>query len=127
MLGCSFALPHKSARQIYVEALEQGRLLYQLDEDTQQAVFYPREVGPGGDPKRLVWRESRGYGEVYSFTTIEKARANVVLVDLDEGFRMMSTVLNCEPCALKIGMRVRAKVEASEGGCRLVFEVSNEV
>ena len=38
------------------------------------------------------------------------ARHNVVLVDLDEGFRMLSRVDGIAPEAVHIGMRVKARV-----------------
>jgi hypothetical protein len=110
-----------------MEGLEQGRLLYQYDEAAQRAVFFPREVGPSGDREALKWRESTGVGSIYSFTILHKAQAqkNIVLVDLDEGFRMMSSVVNCSPESLKIGLRVKAKIEVTEEGCRLVYEVAD--
>lgn len=126
MADYTFASPGKSARQIFLEGLEQGRLLYQFDESAQRAVFYPREVGPSGEREALIWKESGGVGTIYSFTVLHKAQAqnNIVLVDLDEGFRMMSTMVNCAPDRLKIGLRVWAKIEPAEEGCRLVYEVA---
>ncbi|MCY1188601.1 hypothetical protein D9M73_297290 [compost metagenome] len=48
---------------------------------------------------------------------------NLVLVDLDEGFRMMSTVAGCD--APPIGARVRARVERLEGEePRVVFDLN---
>lgn len=129
MLNCKFTQPDTSARQIFLDGLEKGQFLYQYDEKAGRAVFYPREVGPSGNVGALVWRESGGEGAIYSFTVLHKAqeRRNIVLVDLDEGFRMMSTIVNCNADALRIGMRVRAKIEPDEAGCRLVYEVSDDV
>lgn len=65
-------------------------------------MFRPR-VGDG-----LQWRVSAGLGVVYAVTVAhprgESEAYNIVLVDLDEGFRMMSTVVSGEPV---IGARVR--------------------
>ncbi len=80
-------------------------LLYQWDPAAERAVFYPR-VGEG-----LEWRESTGRGTVYSTTTIrlrgEQPRG-VALIDLDEGFRMMSRV---RAEVVEIGMRVLVDFE----------------
>ena len=129
MTDSSFKTPAKSARQIFLDGLEQGRLLYQYDEAAQRAIFYPREIGPSGQQDALTWRESRKMGCVYSFTVIHKAQTqkNIVLVDLDEGFRIMSTVVNCDPEALRIGMRVRTRIEEAEDGRRVVCEVTNDL
>ena len=62
-------------------------------------VFQPR-VGPS------EWRVSAGLGTVYSTTTVHRRGEeprDVSLVDLDEGFRMMTTVRG----GARIGMRVR--------------------
>jgi uncharacterized OB-fold protein len=38
-----------------------------------------------------------------------------VLIDCDEGFRLMSRVEDTDPMAVKIGMRVRFRVHPAEG------------
>jgi uncharacterized OB-fold protein len=40
---------------------------------------------------------------------------NVVLIDVDEGFRMMSRVEDIAPLDVRIGMRVKFRVHAAEG------------
>jgi len=96
---------------VYRAHLARGQLAYQVDEDGH-AVFFPRLIAPrsGG---RLSWRISDGHGSVYSSTIIYRkgeAPLNVSLIDLDEGFRMMSRVENIAPEAVHIGMRVVFRV-----------------
>ena len=74
-----------SPRARYEEGCRRGVLLYQWD--GERAVFPPRAL-PG-----LEWRESAGAGTVYATTTIRPRGGEpriVSLIDLDEGFRMMS-------------------------------------
>lgn len=83
----------------------EGRLLYQWDPVAGRAVFYPRVTcpGTGAEPQ---WRESAGTGTVYSTTTVHPRGADpydVSLVDLDEGFRMMTRV---DAAEVRVGMRV---------------------
>jgi uncharacterized protein len=118
-----FSLPARSARHIFLEGLAQGRLLYQHDEVARRAVFPPREVGPSGRPEALAWRQSAGQGNVHSFTVLHKPAGNIVLVDLDEGFRLMSTVTGIEAAQLQIGLRVCARIEPHDDAHRIVFEV----
>ncbi len=40
---------------------------------------------------------------------------NVALIDIDEGFRMMSRVEDITPLDVRIGMRVKFRVHAAEG------------
>ena len=46
---------------------------------------------------------------------------NIALVDLDEGFRMMATVVDTAPGALRIGLRVVARIEPWNDAHRVVF------
>lgn len=85
---------------------ERGELAYQVD-DEGNAVFYPR-LGP------YEWRVSAGLGTVYSTTVVRRRNQqphNIVLVDLDEGFRMMSRVEGVAPEDVAIGMRVRVRFD----------------
>lgn len=87
-----------------------GQLLYQWDPVAGRAVFHPRVAcpGTGAEPQ---WRESAGAGTVYATTTVHPRGGepyDVSLVDLDEGFRMLTRV---EAEAVRIGMRVRVRFD----------------
>ncbi|WP_233809902.1 Zn-ribbon domain-containing OB-fold protein [Paraburkholderia sp. HP33-1] len=108
----------------YTEAIGRGVLAYQHCEACERAVFPPRVNCPHCGATQLHWRDSAGIGTVYSATEVvaRDGAYNVVLVDLDEGFRMMSTVPGVASPA--IGQRVHAHVEAQQGeASRVVFEV----
>lgn len=110
--------------QRYVEGLKRGALLYQHCHGCQKAVFYPRPGCPHCGSTALEFKESANLGTVYSVSVVfdKTQNYNLVLVDLDEGFRLMSTVLNCEEPA--IGARVKGYVEAVEGQQpRVVFDL----
>lgn len=96
---------------VYQEHCARGELAYQEDE-AGNAVFYPRLVAPGsGGP--LSWKVSAGVGTVYATTTLHPRNADaydVSLIDLDEGFRMMSRVEGIDPAAVTIGMRVKVRM-----------------
>ena len=101
----------KSPLTIYREYCDNGKLAYQVSEDT--VIFYPRVVSPGTGAIDLQWRISEGYGTVYATTTLFPRNGNsydVSLIDLDEGFRMMSRVEGIDPLKIKIGMRVKMRM-----------------
>ncbi|WP_460124364.1 Zn-ribbon domain-containing OB-fold protein [Pseudomonas sp. S2_C03] len=109
--------------QCFVEGLERGVLTYQRCLGCNKAVFYLRTSCPGCGSAELELNDSQGIGTLYSSTVIfdKEQDYNVVLVDLDEGFRMMSTVIDCD--SPSIGDRVQAKVQALESESpRVVFE-----
>ncbi|MNT78038.1 hypothetical protein D3C72_2172330 [compost metagenome] len=65
-------------------------------------------------------------GTLYSYSEIpahgERPGRNVILVDMEDGFRMMSTCPACGPGELEIGMRLHARVDQSSEPPRIVFE-----
>jgi uncharacterized OB-fold protein len=94
---------------IYNEHLKRGELAYQFSPAAGKVVFYPRIVCPYTGSENLEWRVSKGLGTVYATTVVHPQQGepyNVCLVDVDEGFRMMSRVENINPMAVTIGMRV---------------------
>lgn len=104
----------ESPLQIYRRFLEQGVLAYQFDSSTNRAFFYPRVIAPGSGKEQLEWRESGGIGTVYAVTIVYpkgEAPYNIVLVDMAEGFRMMSRVDDIDAHKVSIGMRVRMCVQ----------------
>jgi uncharacterized OB-fold protein len=95
---------------------------YQRCEDCAAAIHPLRVLCPACGSRRLTEERSAGRGSVYSTTTVH-ARAgsyNVALVDLDEGFRVMSEVVGIAPDDVRIGMGVRAR----DDGERIVFHAA---
>ncbi len=97
----------------YQGFLRRGQLAYQWDESTGRPVFYPRVIAPGSGSSQLSWRISAGLGTVYSVTAISPKNEepyNVALVDMDEGYRLMSRVEGIPADQVRIGMRVKVRV-----------------
>jgi len=74
-------------------------------------------------------RDSLASGTVYSTTVIREPNAlgrdyNVALVELEEGVRVLSRVVDVAPDAVRIGMPVKGKVTDSPSGPLLVFETA---
>ena len=108
----------RSPADVYADHCRRRELAYQVDAEGRP-VFRPR-VGP------FTWAVSAGRGTVYA-TTVARRRgeepAHVCLVDLDEGFRMMSAVVGTAPEDVRIGMRVRVAWRDGEDAPVPVFEV----
>lgn len=101
----------KTPLGVYIEHCQKGELAYQVD-GTGKPVFFPRIVAPGTGGK-LEWRVSKGLGTVHATTVVhakDKQPWNVALIDIDEGFRMMSRVEDLDPMKVKIGMRVKVRM-----------------
>ncbi|HUB12578.1 MAG TPA: OB-fold domain-containing protein [Acetobacteraceae bacterium] len=102
----------------YLEHLDKGELAYQFSPSADAAVFYPRVVAPRTGEADLEWRVSQGLGTVHATTVVhpqQGAPYNVALIDMDEGFRLMSRVEDIAPAAVKIGMRVKFRPHPKQG------------
>ena len=102
----------------YLEYLKRGELGYQFSPSLNKPVFYPRVISPITGEDDLEWRVSKGQGTVHATTVNHPQQGepyNVCLVDMDEGFRLMSRVEDIDPMAVKIGMRVRFRVHQPPG------------
>ena len=105
--------------------LTAGRFMIQRSRSTGGHVFYPRIAEPGTGAEDLEWVEASGRGTVHAVTVVRKKDPsesyNVVLVDLEEGPRLMSRVDEIAPDAVTIGMAVRARIVGELDRPLLVF------
>ena len=111
-------LKKQSPLGAYIEHCKRGELAYQVCTDDGTPVFYPRVVAPKTASPNLEWRISKGLGTVYATTVVytkDQPPHNVALIDVDEGFRMMSRVEDIAPTAVCIGMRVKFRVHRPGG------------
>lgn len=100
------------------EAAKQHKLIIQRCRNCGTRVFYPRDVCPGRDCLgigTLEWMECTGKGFVYSFTISMQPQHPAFnddvpyvfgIVELDEGVRMTTNIINIPPQELKVGQRV---------------------
>lgn len=114
------------------EATKRHELTYQTCDDCGGMVFYPRRHCPHCMSGKLSWHISKGEGTVYTFTVIrqiglpwfrDRVPYAVAWIDLDEGFRMLSSIVgvNDPTKDIHIGQRVRVSWEDQENGLALPF------
>ena len=101
------------------------RFMLQRSRSSGAHVFYPRLIEPGTGAEDLEWVEASGRGTVHAVTVVRKKDPaesyNVVLIDLEEGPRLMSRIDDCPADDVVIGMDVRANIIAEEDKPLLVF------
>lgn len=103
-----------------------GRLAFPVT-PSGEPVWPPRAAAPGtGEP--LAWCVSAGAGTVYAATALHARDAeprSLVLVDLDEGVRLMSRVEGPAAGEVRPGLRVSVRfTEPDDDGARIPFFVS---
>ena len=113
----------------YFQQLDRGVFEIQRCSACERHQFFPRVLCAHCGDENLHWVRPSGQGSVYSYSIVRrKSEAggdyNVVLVDLDEGVRLMSRVEGVEPADIRIGQRVTAHVVQEDGKGVLVFGIT---
>lgn len=98
----------------YWEAARSHELLLRKCRACGQHYFYPRDFCPSCFSFDVEWVKATGRGTVYSVTICLLPAAgfkdvvpyNLALVDLEEGPRMMTNIVDCPNDDIKIGMAV---------------------
>ncbi len=102
------------------EAAARGVLAMQRCSACKRLVFYPRNLCPRCKSDSLEWEELPGTGVVYSFSVIWRpahpGMANevpyiVALVEIEEGVRLMTNLVGCDPEEVRVGMKVEVVFE----------------
>ncbi len=100
----------------YWEGLAQGRIRIQRCEDCSAWVFYPRSHCTGCLSNRLSWHEVSGDATLYTFTVTRQPTAPffadevpqcLAVVELAEGIRLTSTLVDVVDTDIHIGMRLK--------------------
>ena len=96
-------------------ATADGRLLLQQCEHCGASIFYPRVNCTECGSTDLIDVDAAGRGTVYTYTVARRpthaafADAGpyvIAIVELDEGPRLTTNIVGCEPSAVAIGMAV---------------------
>lgn len=106
------------------EGVNEGKLRYQFCTEAQRPVMYPKRLSPFTLKDTLEWRESAGLGTVYSFTVQRIGAPSgfegelpyvIAIVQLDEGFQMMSNIITDDYENIECGDRVRVDFVTLKG------------
>jgi enoyl-CoA hydratase/carnithine racemase/uncharacterized OB-fold protein len=110
------------------KATKQGKLLVQHCIDCNSNIFFPKKVCPECWSKNLTWIESTGKAKIYTFTVmLDQVEPKfmgdlpyvIAMVDLDEGIRMTTRIVNCKPENVAIGMSVEVVFQEVSPECSL--------
>jgi uncharacterized OB-fold protein len=119
----------ESPSGVYRRHLESGVLGFQRCASCGAAIFYPRVICPFCGMPDLTWETSSGHGVVYATTAVYRREGdpyNVVLVDLEEGFGIMSRVDGAPAGDVEVGARVPLRVDHAGDDLIPVFVLSDE-
>jgi uncharacterized OB-fold protein len=102
--------------QPFWDGLRERKIRMQFSPSGDRWTFYPRVLMPGTLADDLEWREVSGLGTLYSFTIARRPTAPhwadslpqlLAIVELDEGPRVTTEIVNVEPDDIRVGMRLQ--------------------
>ncbi|PTR22830.1 hypothetical protein C8K36_11012 [Rhodococcus sp. OK519] len=110
------------------EGCAEGELRYQRCTACGRAEFDPNMLCRGCGSDDLEWQVSAGRGTVYSYTEVTRPQTPaftspyvVVIVELDEGYHMVSNIVGCTTADVRIGMPVAVEFHEIDGGVVLPY------
>ena len=112
------------------DATAEGRLVLAHCDACDTVIWYPKACCPRCGPGSVSWQQAAGTGTVYSFTVVRRAPGAfadavpfvVAYVELDEGPRVLTNVVGCDPDQVFIGQSVRVVfADTGEGSARRPF------
>jgi uncharacterized OB-fold protein len=112
--------PSSELTRPYWESAREKKLVVQQCAGCRAWQFPPRRHCAGCGSSELDWRPVSGRGSVYSYTVAHRPPHPVfagqcplviAVVELEEGPRMMTNIVGCNPADVTVGMSVRAAFE----------------
>ena len=106
------------------EATKEGKLLVQVCNDCQSKIFYPRKFCPECWSGNLGWIEGSGKAKIHTFSTAyanvepkfwDELPYTIAYVDLEEGIRMMTRIVDCKPEDIRFDMEVEVVFHERDG------------
>ncbi len=101
----------------YWDGTAEGKLLLPKCLDCGSFIWFPRPFCPECASTRVEWIPASGRGTVYSFTVNRRGVADMsayrnagvyvlAYVELEEGPRIMTNIVDCDPDSVRIGQKV---------------------
>ena len=99
--------------QPFWDACKRGELTFQRCNACGGIVFIPQAACTHCLSPDLRWERSAGKGAVYSWTVVWRPQTPafeipyaIAIIDVDEGYQMMTNIIDVDPSTLEVGQRV---------------------
>jgi hypothetical protein len=121
-----------AATQPFFDGAKEGKLRLQVCSACNTWAYPPTTICMNCGSTDIEWRDASGKGEVYAHARLmrqyherHKDRLPLILaqIDIDEGLRLNTNVVDIDPAELKVGARVEVAFEEfPDGGVIPVFK-----
>jgi uncharacterized OB-fold protein len=122
-VGMRFDLPTPDLEtQPFWDAVRAHRLLIRRCDACDEYHFYPRPFCPKCWSDEVAWVDASGRATLYTWSVVhsndlppwpERVPYVAAVVDLEEGPRLMTNVVDCEFDALQVGMPLEVSFHAT--------------
>ena len=111
--------------QAYWRGIQEGKLLLQHCQACAHVQYYQQAICRACGSDRLEHRAASGRGKVHSFSVVHRAPGPafkqdtpyaVILVELEEGPRMISSFVGADPSLVSFDMAVELVCESAGAG-----------
>ncbi|WP_084265282.1 Zn-ribbon domain-containing OB-fold protein [Actinomadura macra] len=109
------------------KAAAEGTFLGKRCDDCGEAIWYPRPICPFCHSMNTRWEAFTGRGVVYSYSVVHRAAGEwkgvtpyvLAYVELEEGPRVMTNIVDCDVEQVRIGDAVEVVFEDTGNGSAL--------
>jgi uncharacterized OB-fold protein len=111
------------------QAAQREQLKLQYCSSCNNYQHFPRPVCGNCWSENIQWRQCSGKGQVYSYSVChaptlpsfkDQTPYVVAMVELEEGVRMTTNIIDCNPASVCIGMAVQAVFDHVTDACTLI-------
>ncbi len=97
------------------DACKNHELMLPKSKETNEFFFYPRALSPGDDMAEVEWGQASGKAKVWTYSIHHMGPTKaykgdgpyvVALVETEEGVKMMTNIVDCNPNDVHVGMDV---------------------
>lgn len=110
------------------DACRRSELLFQRCGNCAAVTFPPTDFCRECQRQELRWERSSGHGTLYSWTVVHRPVTPAfttpyapAIVTLDEGYQMVTNIINARPADLHAGLPVRVAFAGVGGGLVLPY------
>ena len=117
--------------KVFWDATTRGELLLPRCRSCDGFIWFPRPYCPACGSLEVAWERAAGRGTIYSFTVNRRGQADLpayrdagvyvlAYVELEEGPRVMTNIVDCDPDSVRIGQPVEAVFHDTGQGTALL-------
>ncbi len=104
--------------QAYWDGADEGKLMLRKCNSCGRAHHYPRQICPHCQSDDTHWFEASGNATIYTFSQMLVGPQPYVIafVELEEGPKMMTNIVDCDASKLEIGQKLSVTFVKSDNG-----------